>query len=387
MKFSTSDLKRTFANLSLIAPRPDRVAPVFRNVHISTNQVENTATFSVRDPDTMLRIRVNLLEPETQETSLLLDFKVLKNIVESCKSTEITITPCEDSGDFGQVFDGNRMSKVRKDDAEQFPVPCPFRPAVSPVILSIKELTSAYRRTLIAVSKESYRPVFTGIDWRMIDNSTARIAATNGHLIIFHDMPITVPENNIPADLNHLLPAKVASAIVRFKPFRRYNDTVSLYCDPLGFCYVLDNIELYGVSIDGTYPDYMKAYLNPEDASYCLEFNTVEMREQFKGLYKLCDGENRKIVFSWEKREGGVLFYADGRENGGVSFIMNANIHAINPEKWGHFAPKEIAFNSHLIEEILSACEHETVKMFVFTQNQASVFDKNILLMPLRRNY
>ncbi len=160
------------------------------------------------------------------------------------------------------IKSGKSEFKINGLDADEYPK----LPAIDhdPYVLQAKTLKEIVRQTGYAVSSAETRPILTGINWK-VENNTLICAATDSHRLSKKIVPFESSE-----DINIIIPGKSLDELSKL--LNDEEEQVEISFTPSQILFKMKNILLYSRLLEGNYPDINR--LIPTEEKTVMKINT-----------------------------------------------------------------------------------------------------------------
>ncbi len=162
------------------------------------------------------------------------------------------------------IKSGKSEFKINGLDADEYPK----LPTIDhdPYVLQAKTLKEIVRQTGYAVSSAETRPILTGINWK-VENNTLICAATDSHRLSKKIIPFESSE-----DINIIIPGKSLDELSKL--LSDEEEQVEISFTPSQILFKMKNILLYSRLLEGNYPDINR--LIPTEEKTVMKINTKD---------------------------------------------------------------------------------------------------------------
>ena len=179
-------------------------------------------------------------------------------------------------------------------------------------------MRQAINYTIISVSSQETRPIFTGIHFELGDNQLKAIS-TDSHRLSQRIIPITIPESlkdKEKVELN--IPGRALSELSRLV---NDNENISMMVTNNQVLFKMNNTSLYSRLLEGTYPDTTR--LLTKDQKTSIKVNAAELGAAVeRALILSHQGKNNMVKLSMDN--SGIILSGHSSEIGYVKEKINA---------------------------------------------------------------
>ena len=233
-------------------------------------------------------------------------------------------------------------------EAEDFPVIVPVKDGIT-FTVSNRALTNLIRKTSFACSTEENRPLFTGCNME-IDNDTLTMAATNSHRLAIKKENISPQQNK----LKITIPAKILNDLTQIIDSDTETDiTITCTESKVGFSFG-DNYVFSGI-IKGEYPDYKRAI--PQNLQITAHISTNEFLEAIERV-SLISRTNEYNIIKMKFNEKSVTISSQNPEIGRAEESVPLELEG---------GDLDISFNAQYMIDILKIIDSDTIDISMST--------------------
>ncbi len=381
----TADLKKAIVNLTQVKQAKNNPL-ILKSIRIRSNDECLILESSNLDQTTKAKVPAVCENPGTYCVKL----EDLSKIVKLIKADDIWI---ESQGEnLSIVTDGVKYA-LPTQDAERFPdvsmlhsderiFGCLTFPA--PAFLDMLQKMKPF------LSKESNRPIFTGINVKVKGENRIAFCATDGKKILEIQMDAGLPEH-VPADtVNFILHGGIIDQFAKLKGWQ--DITLNLVTSksaekPRVTAVILDQVGTYDFQfrstiIQGRFPDYEKCFPDTPFESVFDRKTFLDAVKKMEPSFKSTEAKKIRL----EIHEHKTVFSAGSEKDG---FTTEIEIES-NHNQPGNIL--QIAFNGSFLKEMLNTFSDESLVLRSSGNNQHGCLiqrgdlgnDKTILIMPLR---
>lgn len=266
----------------------------------------------------------------------------------------------------------NSSFNLNCNTTEQFPI-LELEYKQNPVIITQKELKTIINQTSFATSSQESRPVLTGINFKL-ENNTMECTATDSYRLAIKKLTLTEPVND---KINIIAPTKNLLELVKL--LNNDDENVELHIFGNKLIFKFDTITMMTRLISGTYPDTSK--LIPD--TYLLTIKT-----SLNDFYSAID---RASLLTNESDKNTIKLASKGNE-----IIISSNIPEIGNVEEKIAVEKnnaeeiKIAFNSKFMMDSIRVLNSEEIEL-LFNGEFKPIIIKNPesddliqLILPIR---
>ena len=296
--------------------------------------------------------------------------KYIYDIIKKLPSTIINIEEVVDSRIY--IYTQQSSFYLNCNVASEFPN-IEFEDHKNPIVLSQKVLKTIYAQTAFATSTQETRPVLTGINFKII-NDTLECTESDSYRL---SKKIVKLNNPAIEDINVIIPTKNISELI--KMFTNEENEVELHIFNNKIIFKFDSIIFMSSLINGTYPDTSK--LIPEN--FEIEIS-AKLHEFFEAIDRasLLTSEAEKNTIKFETEGNVVTISSNIPEIGNVK----ETIHVENLKS----KDIKIAFSSKYMMDAIRSIDSEDV-LLLFNSDVQPIIVRNKnsdeliqLILPIR---
>ena len=245
--------------------------------------------------------------------------------------------------------------------------------SVNPIKLSKKVIKNIINQTLFATSLQESRPILTGINLK-IENNTMECIATDSYRLA---KKIVNLDNTVDNLINVVVPGKNFGELAKILNDEDENVEIHIFSNKILFKF--DNILFQSRLLNGTFPDTTR--LIPQ------EFE-LEIKANLSDFYNVID---RASLLTTEKDKNVIKFETNGNE-----LIISSNTPEIGKVEEKLVVTKnndkdiKIAFSSKFMMEALKTINSKEVKIYLNSDVKPIIIkteeDENLiqLLLPIK---
>ena len=297
-----------------------------------------------------------------------------------------------------QISSGQFDSHLSTMPADDFPIPNAIGHEEFGVDLGASAI-AALARIMPAISTEEVRYYLNGVCAERISEWMYRFVATDGHRLMMVDVPLPgavgiipdrtiIPRGFMKVVMKHFSRTKDPVRLTYGRCLMANKPDVDLAPHPTGMPLIAmagkvgpASLTLSSKLIDGTYPDYNRAF--PKILAHTLRLQKADLIKAVQGLSPLRSANVRALRL--EAVEGGVRISLHSHNLGDASFVIPAE----------HGLPHEtmiVAFNGNYLLDCLRALTGEEVQFDMTADHcsdPATIHDPadtafRCVLMPMR---
>lgn len=218
--------------------------------------------------------------------------------------------------------------------------------STNPVILNQKVFKTIINQTSFCASASETRPVLTGINFKIEDN-TLECTATDSYRLAVKKLTL---ETNVPEKVNIIIPTKNLNELIKMMNNDEENIEIHIFGNKVIFKF--NEIIMMTRLVSGTYPDTSK--LIPNDFELTMD---VVYEEFFSAIDRasLLTSETDKNTIKFETNKSQAIISSNIPEIGNVE-------ETITVEK-DNDSEIKIAFNSKYMLEAVKALESDEIKL------------------------
>lgn len=210
--------------------------------------------------------------------------------------------------------------------------------------LTGKEYKEIIKKTAYAVSKDTSRPIFTGIFLNITEESIA-FAASNTHRISEYDMK----DRKGNKKCSCLIPSQNMTAIAKIIEDEE-KITLSFKSNKANI--KTENWDISIQAIGGNFPDYRRVFPKPEDKITGISVNRTNLLDAVNRVSICSDTNNKYIVVKMEAENDKLTVSSYGSNDSNSKEIVDCKTEG-NPIK--------IAFNAKYIVEFCKSTTAENI--------------------------
>lgn len=214
------------------------------------------------------------------------------------------------------------------------------------------------QQTIISVSNQEIRPLFTGIHFEM-NQGKLKAVATDSHRLSQRIVPLTMPEDLKEEMIKLNIPGRSLNELIRIND---ENEEIEMMVTDNQVLFKSDNIYLYSRLLEGNYPDTDR--LIPTSHDTLLEIAAPELLSAVeRALILSHEGKNNVVKLSIDSND--IVLSGNSAEIGNVEEslnIINAEGEALN-----------ISFNPDYLKQALQTFGTQDVKLTFQSASQPFV--------------
>jgi DNA polymerase-3 subunit beta len=280
IKTSNSELMKTLSNIGKVIPSKS-IEPILENVLIRVDEkVKLIATNLEQGIECVLESEIEDLSDGVRE--VVLPFSLFKDIISKLDMNDIT--EIELSSKKGVIKQKNASYSLNCFNPEAFAILPQVEEKLS-FSLNLSFLRFLIENTIFAASKkEESRKEFKGV---LIDSKDRFInfVATDSTALALNKKEVDLPE------MNFIIPWKALDIFSKIDPGK--DDNVKIISDGNSMKFVLSNLTLITLLINGKFPSYETVI--PENFQYSAEVSKDEILKSLKRVDILASKGNERI--------------------------------------------------------------------------------------------
>lgn len=200
----------------------------------------------------------------------------------------------------------------------------------------------ALRHVLYAAGKDELRPVFTGVQFELRDD-TLTLAATNGHRLAVHQTTV-----DVKTPVSAVIPAKALREAERV--MGQSSDEVTISLGHKVAAFFLDEIEMYTRLIEGRFPEW-RAAVPQNQANTIVRGGRLTLINTLERAQVMAGTDIPSVII---KAAAGILSVHSQSDMGGLRETLSMETQGEDVE---------IAFNSTYLLEALRATDSELIEI------------------------
>ncbi|AZP04242.1 DNA polymerase III subunit beta [Jeotgalibaca ciconiae] len=225
-----------------------------------------------------------------EEGGIVLPARIFNDIVRKMSDEKITI-------DVGENFQTNITSanasfKINSINVDNYPN-FPMIDSNEVITLPTNLFKQVIQHTVIATSTQESRPILTGVNIT-IENNTLKAVATDSHRLSQRIIPITTPDNLRENSYKVIIPGK---SLVELSRIVEDQDTIDMMVTENQVLFKAENLYFYSRLLEGYYPDTNR--LIPTSSSTTLVMNAADLLQATDRASLLShEGKNNVVKLS-----------------------------------------------------------------------------------------
>lgn len=234
------------------------------------------------------------------------------------------------------------------------------------------------QQTIISVSDQEIRPLFTGIHF-VLGNDKLKAVATDSHRLSQRIVPLNSPKELTDESIQLNIPGRSLNELVRIADD---NEDIEMMVTDNQVLFKVDNIYLYSRLLEGNYPDTDR--LLPSSHETLLEISASELLGAVeRALILSNEGHNNVVKLSISSDD--IILSGHSAEIGNVEETLNI----INAEGSG----LNISFNPDYLRQALRTFGQQDVQLtfqspshpfIILPSQEADNFNMVQLITPIR---
>lgn len=245
--------------------------PVLTGVKITADK--SGLMLSGSDSDISIEIFVPVEDESNQlevleEGGIVLPARIFSDIVRKMSDEKITIAVGENLQT--HITSANAAFKINSIHVDTYPN-FPVIDSNEVIVLPTNLFKQVIQHTVIATSTQESRPILTGVNIT-IENNTLKAVATDSHRLSQRIIPIDVPENLAENSYKVIIPGK---SLVELSRIVEDQDTIEMMVTENQVLFKAENVYFYSRLLEGYYPDTNR--LIPANSSTELVINAAEL--------------------------------------------------------------------------------------------------------------
>lgn len=234
------------------------------------------------------------------------------------------------------------------------------------------------QQTIVSVSTQEIRPIFTGIHFEISDGKLKAVA-TDSHRLSQKIVPLTVPEEMIDQVIKLNIPGRSLNELIRIIDD---NTDIQMMITDNQVLFKTDNIYIYSRLLEGQYPDTDR--LLPKESQTMIEISASHMLSAVeRALILSHEGKNNVVKLSISPDV--IILSGHSAEIGDVEEELNINQADGNS--------LDISFNPDYLKEALRTFGQQDVQLKFQTASHPFIilpvegnetFDMVQLITPIR---
>ena len=267
------------------------VIPVLGGIKFELDDDGLYLTATNNEIDIKTFIEKKLIDKIDELGSIVIQGKYLLEIVRKLPSGTINIEVVD--GLKIILYTGNSTFNLNGIDSDEFPN-LNMDKSNNPIILSKKNLRNIINQTIFATSMQESRPILTGINFK-IENESMECIATDSYRL---SKKIIKLDNNVDNLINIVIPSRNIGELI--KVLEENDDNVKIHVFSNKILFEFDNLLFQSRLLNGSFPDTSR--LIPTEFKYVIKANLNE-------LYEVID---RAALLTSEKEKNIIKFETNG---------------------------------------------------------------------------
>ena len=321
-------------------------------------------TLKVMATDLEIGIKCNIAVTTIEEGSIVIPAKYITDIVRKLPDVPIDINIDKNNNTVVIKYSSSaeysvNEVKLKGFSAEEFPsFPITEDKTEITIDISIVVLKEILRQVLFATSSNENKPVFTGVLFK-VENNTLILVATDTHRLALRR--ISLPELVVQDDISVIIPGRTLSELLRIinntEAFQSSgeSDTVKIAIGSNQALFVLKDTILVSRLIEGNFPVYEQVI--PKEYKSRLKLKTKELLASIERAALLTKSGNQIIKLNTQPTE------LSNHKQDLLSITANTEDGAIHEEIKIYLEgePIQIAFNAGYLTDILRTISAEEI--------------------------
>lgn len=364
------DLQANIQHLYNIVPSKNTM-PILTNYLIRADEERNVVTFTVTDLE--ITVIVEFPASVIDGGTAVVSAKNLTDIINSLPDRTVHFILEEENL---RIQCEHSKFNLLCAETSQFPL-IPQKAVENVIELDSQMFKKMIDNTHFAVSNEHNRPIFTGIFWKLT-NDTQLMVATDGKKIAEFKIKNLI---DIPEETEQIIPTK--GLLFLDKVIREDIPSVQVHVEPNRVMFSYGNYTIFSHIIEGKFPDYTRAI--PANNTNILKISKTLLKDAVKRVSLMASDETFKVRFDINASR--IDISSANREEGEANEVIE-DLNYIGD-------PITIAFNYRYLNAILNVIESNEVEFrmgkatepaLFFNTEQKDDYTARFLLMPLRLN-
>lgn len=364
------DLQANIQHLYNIVPSKNTM-PILTNYLIRADEERNVVTFTVTDLE--ITVIVEFPASVIDGGTAVVSAKNLTDIINSLPDRTVHFILEEENL---RIQCEHSKFNLLCAETSQFPL-IPQKAVENVIELDSQMFKKMIDNTHFAVSNEHNRPIFTGIFWKLT-NDTQLMVATDGKKIAEFKINNLI---DIPEETEQIIPTK--GLLFLDKVIREDIPSVQVHVEPNRVMFSYGNYTIFSHIIEGKFPDYTRAI--PANNTNILKISKTLLKDAVKRVSLMASDETFKVRFDINASR--IDISSANREEGEANEVIE-DLNYIGD-------PITIAFNYRYLNAILNVIESNEVEFrmgkatepaLFFNTEQKDDYTARFLLMPLRLN-
>lgn len=303
-----------------------------------------------------------------EEGSAAIPGRLLFEVLRKVNDEFVEVTMIENK--FAHINFRNSDFRLNCLDVREYPN-INFITTSSPIEINSNKLSEIIRQTVISVATSEARPIFTGINFKIQDNTLHCIATDSYRL----SQKIVKFDYDLP-DVNIVVPGKSLLELDRL--IQNYSGMIKIHLSNNLISFELDNIVFQSRLLDGQYPETSR--LIPKEFGLTLEFDREELIDIIDRV-SLLSREGATNIIKFDVYEDKTVISLESLEIGKVV----EEVYPISQEG----SLLKIGFNAKYLLDALKILDDKNVKLlftgevrpFILKTSDESVIQ---LILPVR---
>lgn len=349
----TSDLTSGGIQLKIICQKEDLIngiqvvlrvvsskttIPILTGIYMSAQNGE--LTFKTTDLEIGLekKVAVDILE----EGAVVISAKVISEIVRKLPDTPLTLESNEAHA--LTIKYGNSQIKVNGFDPEEFPLMAAIN-GIEKISIEQSLLKSMIRQTIIALSDDDLRPVFTGMLVEIKNDGIINLVATDTHRIAFRQGKYS---GDITKECSFIVPGKSMLELMRV--LADNNEPIEIRINENQVFFKREDLALLSRLIEGQFPAYKQVMPTEFETSFIFESSIFSNSIERAALVVREDTKKSANIIKFAIEDNKIVIEATSADIGQIH-------EEIEVEVQGN--AMEIAFNSKYLLDALRVINSE----------------------------
>lgn len=320
-----------------------------------------------------------------EEGSITVPARLLTEFIGSLPSGPIDLV-VNDNPKSISITGGQFRARISGSDEEEFP-PIPTLAEGEGVEIKVPAglLRTAINQTALAAATEESRPVLTGIQVELVEDTIVMAAADGFRLAVYRGKL----EESVPEPVSVIIPARTLNELNRLLPDTDDNVTVTLASGKGQAVFQTDNVHIVSQLISGSFPPYNDLLTDALKGITCTANLSVEA---------LTPTARSVAVFARDSNNIMRLEMKPGGDGEAGKLIISASAEDVGEniaDLEGHIEGEEakIAFNSRYLLDVISAVGGDQICLRTSGPSRAGVFSPTgsenyiHLVMPMFINW
>ena len=245
------------------------------------------------------------------------------------------------------IYNDNSNFSLNGIDSSEFPN-VNLEISTNPIILSKKVIKNIVNQTLFATSSQESRPILTGINVK-IENDTMECIATDSYRLAKKLIKL---DNTVENIINIIIPGKNMGELIKI--INDEDENVELHIFSNKILFKFDDLLFQSRLLNGSFPDTSR--LIPSEFSFEIETNLNEFYQVIDRA-ALLTSEREKNVIKLETNGNHAIISSNTPEIGKVEEKLSINKNSESDIK--------IAFSSKYMMDALKTMSSENIKIYL----------------------